>query len=147
MILIREFSPTDIASVREVAKYSLGESYPPSLYLTIHNLWPSGFLVAREDGKVVAFLAAIVSGPRAARVLMLAVLPQHRRRSFGRLLMREFYSRCIAKSLDSVTLEVRKSNRNAIAFYGREGFTRIGELNNFYSNGEDAYQLMKTLQT
>ncbi|MGQ9587873.1 MAG: GNAT family N-acetyltransferase [Thermoplasmata archaeon] len=147
MIITRLFSPTDIPSVTRVAKESLGEVYPPSLYLTVHSLWREGFIVLLEDGKIVGFVAAVESGPKIARVLMLAVLPEHRKRSFGKRLMNDLYAACLTKGLDTVVLEVRKSNRDAMVFYERQGFSVYGEIKNFYSNGEDAFKMMKVLQS
>jgi ribosomal-protein-alanine N-acetyltransferase len=147
MILVRPFSPTDIPSVIEIVRRSLGETYPPSLYLTVHNLWREGFLVMQLDGAVVAFVAAVPSGERVARILMLGVLPEKRRMGYGQRLVGELCSNCIAKGYDTVILEVRKSNREAIGFYERLGFALTGEIANFYSNGEDAYKMAKTLQS
>lgn len=145
MLRIRPFSPTDISAVSRVVKYSLGEKYPPSLYLTVYNLWPEGFLIAELDDEVLGFVAAVESGANSARVLMLAVMPQHRRKAVGRRLMDALYENCIARGYTTVHLEVRKSNRSAISFYERQGFSVFGEYDNFYSNGEGAYRMMKTL--
>ena len=147
MILTRPFSPSDIPSILAIVKESLGESYPPSLYLTVSNLWREGFLVLVDDGRIVGFVAAVPSGTKVSRVLMLAVLPQVRRRANGQRLMRDLYTNCLAKGFDTVILEVRKSNESAIAFYERQGFTIYGEIKDFYSNGEDAYKMMKVLET
>jgi len=135
MILIRPFSPTDIPSVMKIVERSLGESYPPSLYLTVHNLWREGFLVIAEDGAIVGFVAAVPSGDRMARVLMLAVVPEKRKRSYGQRLMMELYSSCAARGYDTIILEVRKSNKEALAFYEQQGFSVSGEIRAFYSNG------------
>jgi len=147
MLLIRRFSPTDIPQITSVVKRSLGENYPPSLYLTIYNLWQDGFMVAQDDGRIVAFIAAVLSGEKAARVLMLAVHPDHRHRSLGQRLMNELYANSKGRGLDTIVLEVRKSNKNAIGFYQRQGFEIFGEIGNFYSNGEDAFKMMKVLQS
>jgi len=147
MILIRAFSPTDIPSVMKIVSESLGETYPPSLYLTIHNLWRDGFLVLLEDDHIVGFVAAVPAGGKVARVLMLAVSPIYRRRTLGLKLMSELSSNCILRDIDTIILEVRKSNREAISFYERQGFSVYGEIKEFYSNGEDAYKMMKVLQT
>ncbi|MCU0852791.1 MAG: GNAT family N-acetyltransferase [Thermoplasmata archaeon] len=147
MITIRAFSPTDIPHVMDIVKRSLGETYPPSLYLTIHNLWPEGFLVAIEDGRIEGFVATVPSGQKVARVLMLAVLPEVRGKSLGRNLMEQLYASCSMKGYDTVILEVRKSNGDAMAFYEFQGFSVTGEIGNFYSNGEDAYKMMKVLRS
>jgi ribosomal-protein-alanine N-acetyltransferase len=147
MIVTRPFSPTDIKFITKIVKRSLGEMYPPSLYLTVHNLWREGFLVIQDDGEISGFVAAVPSGPKVARVLMLAVLPEKRKRSLGQRLMSDLYSNCLEKGFDTVILEVRKSNKDAVAFYERLGFSLNGEIKEFYTNGEDAYKMMKILQT
>ena len=146
MMLVRPFSPTDVPWILEIVRTSLGETYPPSLYLTIHNLWREGFLVLQVDGVIVAFVATVPAGEKVARVLMLAVMPSKRRMGYGHRLMGELYATSIARGYDTIILEVRKSNREAIGFYERQGFALAGEINNFYSNGEDAYKMSKTLQ-
>jgi len=147
MITIRAFSPTDMPHIMDIVKRSLGETYPPSLYLTVHNLWPEGFLVASEDGNIAGFIATVPSGQKVARVLMLAVLPEVRGKSLGRNLMEQLYATCGMKGYDTVVLEVRKSNKEAITFYELQGFSVCGEIGNFYSNGEDAYKMMKVLRS
>jgi ribosomal protein S18 acetylase RimI-like enzyme len=147
MILVRPFSPTDMPSIMEIVRRSLGETYQPSLYLTVHNLWREGFLVLQADGVVSAFVAAVPSGERVARILMLGVLPERRQMGYAQRLMGELYSNSLARGYDTVILEVRKSNKEAIGFYERQGFALIGEIGNFYSNGEDAFKMSKTLQS
>lgn len=144
-MLIRKFVPGDIPAVSKVVERSLGEYYQPSLYMTVHNIWPEGFLVLEDEQQIIAFVASVVSGPKAARVLMLAVVPEHRGRSGGSMLMDALYSSCIARGLDTVVLEVRKSNGKAKAFYERQGFKVCGEIKCFYTNGEDAYKMSRSL--
>lgn len=144
-MLVREFVPGDIQAVSRVVEKSLGERYEPSLYMTIHNLWHEGFLVLEDDGAIVGFVAAVVSAPKAARILMLAVVPEIRGRSGGSMLMDALYASCIARDLDRVVLEVRKSNARARAFYERHGFSISGEVKCFYTNGEDADKMSKSL--
>jgi len=147
MVVIRTFSPTDIPSVMNVVERSLGESYPPSLYLTVHNLWREGFLVVQEEGKIVGFVATVPSGTKVARILMLAVLPEWRNKSLGQMLVEALYAICLEKGMGTIILEVRKSNKEAISFYERLGFSLCGDIKAFYSNGEDAFKMMRVLQT
>jgi len=144
---IRQFVPGDIQAIARIVKSSLGETYPPSLYLTVHNLWPQGFLVVQDGRIVVGFVAAVISGSKVARVLMLAVSPEHRRKSIGQMLMQAIHEACAMAGIDTVALEVRKSNASALQFYRRQGYELEGEIKNFYSNGEDAYKLVKVLQS
>lgn len=146
-MMVREFSPADMQAVMRIVKSSLGETYPPSLYLTIHNIWPEGFLVLEADGRVAAFVAAVESEKQVVRVLMLAVVPERRGQSLGSLLMSELHARCIAAGVHTVKLEVRKSNKSALSFYERLGYSVFGEMQNFYLNGEGAYLMSRTLES
>ena len=146
-MLIRRFSPSDVNPIMHIVKKSLGETYPPSLYLTLHNLWSDGFLVLEDARKILGFVAAVESEKGVARILMLAVSPEHRRRTLGSALMNELYSKCREAGLNMIRLEVRKSNSAALYFYEAHGFSVSGELSNFYLNGEDAYQMTKVLQS
>ena len=147
MILTRQFAPSDMPHVIRIVEQSLGENYPPSLYLTIHSLWSDGFIVLQDEGKIVGFVAAVPSGSKVARVLMLAVLPKFRKKSYGKILMESIYRNSASKGMDSVILEVRKSNKEAISFYERQGFSVCGEIKKFYSNGEDAFKMIKDLRS
>lgn len=144
-MLVRRFVPADIQAVSRVVQRSLGENYTPSLYMTVHNLWPEGFLVLEDEAGVIGFVASVVAGPGTARVLMLAVEPEHRDMSGGSMLMDALYSSCIARGLDTIVLEVRKSNPRAKAFYVRHGFKVTGEMKRFYTNGEDADTMSRQL--
>ena len=95
----------------------------------------------------MGFVAAVPSGDKIARVLMLAVVPEKRKRSYGQRLMIELYSSCAARGYDTIILEVRKSNKEALAFYEQQGFSVSGEIQAFYSNGEDAFKMEKVLQS
>ncbi len=144
-MLIRKFVPGDIPAVSKVVERSLGENYAPSLYMTVYNLWPDGLLVLESESGIIGLVASVISGPKVARVLMLAVDPDHRGRSGGSMLMDALYSSCIARGLDTIILEVRKSNARARLFYERQGFKVTGEIKCFYTNGEDADKMSRSL--
>ncbi|UCE80985.1 MAG: GNAT family N-acetyltransferase [Methanobacteriota archaeon] len=131
----------------EIVKTSLSETYPPSLYLTLHNIWGDGFMVVEDGGRIVAFVAAVESERHIARVLMLAVLREYRGRSLGSMLMKELYTRCVSNGIHTVKLEVRKSNKVAMTFYEGQGFSVTGELKNFYIDGEGAFVMTKILES
>lgn len=54
---------------------------------------------------------------------------------------------CIAKkeNVNTVDLEVRKSNKIALSLYRKEQFKIIGERRKFYSDGEDAIIMRKSI--
>jgi ribosomal-protein-alanine N-acetyltransferase len=70
-------------------------------------------------------------------LMNIAVAPEHRRRGIATELMEELFGRAGPGS--RFTLEVRASNRAAIAMYERFGFRPAGHRRRYYhDNGEDA---------
>ncbi len=98
-------------------------------------------MVVREEGVIVGFIAGVVTAPKQARVLMLAVREAHRSRGIGTALMAEFTDRCLDRGLKSIELEVRVSNEGAIRFYRRLGYSIRYLLPRFYTDKEDGYKM------
>ena len=145
MVRTRPFAPPDLAAVAAIVKDALRENYPTSLYLDIHRWWRDGFLVAEDGGAVVGFLAAVVSAPQLARILMLAVYTPWRRHGVGSALMNAFLRECALRGMGAIELEVRKSNGPAIEFYTRYGFATANLLPRFYTDGEDGFKMRRHL--
>lgn len=101
----------------------------------------SVFLVAEEDGKIVGYIGSYYCHPEGY-ITNVAVAPEMRRRGVGRALIEELVSRGEKLSLSFWTLEVRESNEGAIALYSSLGFEKVGRRSRFYSNPEEAAELM-----
>lgn len=81
-------------------------------------------------------------------VLNLCVRPREQGQGFGRLVLRELLHHACRQRADTAFLEVRPSNRRAVALYRSEGFCEMGIRKNYYParNGrEDALVFAKAL--
>ena len=68
-----------------------------------------------------------------------AVFPGFRRNGVGKALVEFLANEMKAENAEFVTLEVRRSNQNAIFLYEKCGFQKVGERRNFYEKPiEDA---------
>lgn len=144
--LLREFRTRDIPEIVVIVSEALHERYDSSLYQSLSQQWPEGFLVAADESdRPVGFLLGVNQVEGEARVLMFAVEREHRRLGVGHRLMTDFFERCRAKGLQRVTLEVRISNATAIRFYSRFGFSVNDLLRGYYSDGENGYQMGREL--
>ena len=143
MYLVRNFKPSDLDEVMEIADESLTERYFPQLFMDIYEAWPRGFLVA-EFHKILGFIAGSKIA-NEARILMLAVRKEYRRRGIGSALLKKFMAVCKSEGLVSIRLEVRTSNIDAIEFYKRFGFHIISFIPNYYTNGDAAYVMWRMI--
>jgi ribosomal-protein-alanine N-acetyltransferase len=97
--------------------------------------------VAREDGcGVVAFVIAWHVAEEL-HVLNVATRVDRRRRGIARALMAEVMKYARKERIDHVLLEVRRSNRAAIALYKAEGFFAMGVRTRYYPDDEDALEM------
>lgn len=86
-----------------------------------------------ENKAVGYFLAAAAYDE--GELYRIAVLPQYRGQGKGSALMNMFISRC-SREAERIFLEVRASNKAAIALYEKFGFIRIGTRKNYYGDDD-----------
>jgi ribosomal protein S18 acetylase RimI-like enzyme len=82
---------------------------------------PDLFLVGVLDGRVVASVMAGYEGHRGW-INYLAVLPEHQRKGFGRVMMAEAERRLCDAGCPKINLQVRSTNTAVIEFYRRLGY-------------------------
>jgi ribosomal protein S18 acetylase RimI-like enzyme len=100
-------------------------------------------LKATLDGEMIGFIAADIRRlQNAAWIATLGVIPTYRRQGIGSILLSSCEA-CI--SVPRVRLSVRASNQPAQRLYSRFGYVRHDVWRRYYSDGEDALVLEKTL--
>lgn len=68
----------------------------------------------------------------------IAVKKEHRGKGFGKMLMNALIEEAKKQNIKAMTLEVRVTNKSAIALYKKLGFKESGIRKNYYSDKEDA---------
>jgi len=96
-----------------------------------------GFVV----GRIIT--AAHADYGHDADIYNIAVTKFEQRRGFGQLLFEAFRAKCTRGEVGNIWLEVRESNAAAIAFYERNGFSRVQTRNHFYENPREHALLMR----
>ena len=145
MITLRNFNPSDLSEVMLMVTENFNEDYHPGFYLSMHSLWPTGFIVARRDYEIIGFLLGSLGENDEAKILIMVVKEGDRFQGAGTALLQEFITRCSMIGLRRLSLELRVSNLAAFKFYTRFGFQRVTVIEKFYLDGEDAFQLVKWL--
>jgi [ribosomal protein S18]-alanine N-acetyltransferase len=80
-----------------------------------------------------------------AHIILMAVHPDYRRRGLGAAMLLTLLEKAQRRGMKYATLEVRASNKAAIALYTKLGFTSVGKRPNYYEdNGEDALVLWRS---
>jgi len=144
---IRPMTEKDCAKVAEIEAVSF--SMPWSLQSFTETVSDSKyhFLVAEEQGEILGY-CGFYSVVDEAEIPNVCVSPSARRRGIGRKLMEELICLATGLEIETMYLEVRKSNLPAQKLYQSLGFEEIGLRKNFYEQPrEDAVLMCKKLQT
>ena len=103
----------------------------------------AALFVAELDGRLAGYIG-LWDLVGEGHVSTLAVDQALRQRGIGQALLRHGIGALAQRGLESVTLEVRASNKAAQALYRKWGFEEVGRRRGYYrDNGEDA--LLMTL--
>jgi [ribosomal protein S18]-alanine N-acetyltransferase len=133
---IRRLAYSDLPAVISIERRSFPAPWSLAMFV-LELSKPSGIcLAATEDGELLGYLVCS-RYDRVWHLMNVAVAPDRRRRGVA--------SRLIARLIEEgggqlpFTLEVRVSNREAIAMYEGLGFRSAGVRPRYYQdNGEDA---------
>jgi ribosomal-protein-alanine acetyltransferase len=143
--VVRRFEPRDALAVEGILRKS-PEAAAWSLK-SIEQLNQRGELawVIETDGAVRGFLVSrTVVGE--AEVLNLSVDPGKRRAGNASALLQRAVADFRGLRVTKIFLEVRESNRAAIAFYAKHGFVKTGQRPAYYRDpDEDAVLMMREL--
>lgn len=96
---------------------------------------------ALEDCRLGFCVASLL--PPVAELETVVVLPAARRRGIGRWLMVALGAGLKRNGVTEVILEVRASNRTALALYGSLGFQEIGRRVRYYADPTEDAILMR----
>ena len=106
--------------------------------------------VGEREGRIVVF-GVMMRAPGEAQILNLSVVPDARRQGLGRALLERFIDDAMRAGAEQVFLEVRISNRPAIALYESAAFKAVGRRTNYYpaargQPAEDALVMRRRLR-
>jgi ribosomal-protein-alanine N-acetyltransferase len=116
-----------------------------SFHEALTSAWTFGLVAETNRGMAGYMIGREVAG--TGEVLNLAVAPEFRRRGIAGALLEAGVAAFRRRKVDEVFLEVRESNRSALALYLSRGFQAVGQRASYYRNPrEDALVLRLALQ-
>lgn len=101
-----------------------------------------------ESNETIGFVVGRIIGGVSetdfeAEIYNIAVTKGEHGNGRGQILFDAFSAACRERQSANIWLEVRESNRKAIAFYERNGFSPVQTRNHFYENPREHAILMK----
>ena len=142
-INIRTVLKKDLVKVYEIEKQSFKDFYPLTFIDALYNWNPKTFLIAERVGEVLGYVIATTQTD-IGHIVSIAVVPFERRKGIGRSLIITLLNVLKDLEMNSVRLEVRRSNIAAQRFYEALGFKYAHTANEYYGD-ESAFIYLKFL--
>ena len=126
-------SATAFAIVAEITspKFKTAES----------SLYPE----AGSSSSIVGFIVAEANRKGIGHIITIDVLPEGRHSGIGFALLAAAEERLRRTQCERVRLEAAVDNAVALSFYNRHGYAVVKTIRGYYSDGGDAYALVKDL--
>lgn len=105
------------------------------------------FQVLKDDHLIIGYYIASFAADEC-ELLNITVKKNFQRQGFGTAIINHLIKNCLKRKTLNLFLEVRKSNKNAILLYEKEGFNEVGIRPNYYKalkGKEDAVLMAKSL--
>lgn len=147
---IRQMTHDDAAQVSDIERRSYDFPWSHGVF---RDCLFAGYecIVIERRGSVTGYsILSVAAGE--AHILNLCIDPNFRKRGFGERLLNAIMARAVDVEVREVFLEVRPSNKAALALYQKKGFSYIADRPAYYqskgaeSGREDAAVLSKVLK-
>ncbi len=139
-MIIRKMVLADLPAVIAIEKESFLTPWSYMVFIKEikTNSFAYYFTAETEKETIVGYIGTWVIFDEI-HITNIAVHPRYRRQGIGKKLLEIVYRLAKLFATKQITLEVRRSNRNARKLYEREGFVEVGTRPGYYwENNEDA---------
>ena len=144
-MIIDKFSELDLDGLMLFLDDNITENYEKGVFLTIMKRWPEGFLVVRDDNRIVGVACGAIQPNSKLRILIIALEKYLRGKGLGKKLLNMMIEKSLMHGVKKVTLEVRKDSK-AIFFYRKLNFSSVDVLPCYYQDGCDGIVMEKQIQ-
>ncbi len=141
---LRPASAGDVAAINAIERGAFPCPWPEYAFHRELENDLSVLKVLTVGGAVVGYYDLWVCADEA-HLLNVAVAGRERRRGYGTMLMEDVITEAKRSGCVRVVLEVRPGNEPAIKIYQKLGFEKVTRRLRYYSDGEDADVMVKSL--
>ena len=123
-----------------------GENYTKHTFAYLFNA-PNAlsYRAVIPSDETVGFVFVMMNDNGSGHLTTIGVAPEHRRRRVGEMLLDHAENALKKRDATTVVLEVRVSNTGAQEMYQTSGYTIVQRIEDYYTNREACYLMMKSL--
>lgn len=144
-VVVRDYTNRDFREILEIDKEAFSPRNP-AYDVYVYITYGSDLLVADIGSKIAGYIATMDIDEVTSKIIAFAVRKEFRRMGIGKMLLRNAIDRIVGRGKRKIMLEVRVSNIPAQQLYKKFGFVIADVLPSYYSDGEDAYLMVRTIR-
>ena len=144
-VVVRDYTNRDFREILEIDKEAFSPRNP-AYDVYVYITYGSDLLVADIGSKIAGYIATMDIDEVTSKIIAFAVRKEFRRMGIGKMLLRNAIDRIVGRGKRKIMLEVRVSNIPAQQLYNKFGFVIADVLPSYYSDGADAYLLVRTIR-
>lgn len=141
MIVYREMRPADVPFISRLEEETFSMPWSAASFLRMIEKEDTAYFVAEEEGRLLGGCGLLLIAGEG-NITNVVVAPEARRRGVGTGLLTFLMEAGDRAGLSAYTLEVRVSNKAAIALYEKLGFVSEGIRPRFYEKPEEDALIM-----
>lgn len=142
-MIIREMTSSDIESVKAIEDVLYKSPWTSTMFLNeINNNKFAHLFVLENDEEIIGYSGVWIIAD-SATITKVTVARKHQGKGYANKLMIDLVERAIEAKCAYISLEVRVSNRRAYELYKKFGFEQVAIRKKYYTDGEDAYAMVK----
>ena len=143
--MIELLKEEDLEQVLEIESESFANPWSKKNFLSeIANNDLSEIYVDVVDGKVVAY-GDLWYMFENCDLTKIAVRKSERNKGYGRKMMKHLIAAARRRGCEFMHLEVNVNNKEALGLYESDGFEVVRTRKRYYENGDDAYDMIRSL--
>lgn len=144
--MIRKVRIDDIDQILQIEQDNFDNPWNEGQFLyEIKDNPYSSIYVVEQNGEIMAFYDLWLIFDRA-ELANIAVKKQYQKQGFGLMMMKHLEQQAMDNGCETISLEVRVNNQQAINLYNKCGFTTINIRKDYYETKDghvDGYLMMK----
>lgn len=148
LVNIRLMKEEDLKEVLLIEKESFSDAWTRKHYLYELNDNPFSVLYVIENKEEIIGYIAFMITFHVGQLSKIAINKKYRHQNYATLLMEKMIEHLLKihnEVVETISLEVRASNYQAIKFYEKHNFEIILRKERYYQDGEDAYYMLRRL--
>jgi [ribosomal protein S18]-alanine N-acetyltransferase len=142
-MLIRQMTSDDIEKVKQIEDTQYKSPWTSMMFLNEITSNKFAHLFVLEDKDEIIGYSGVWIVSDSATVTKVTISKERQGKGLSNLLMKDLIQRVIDANCAYISLEVRVSNKKAVQLYKKYGFEQVGVRKKYYTDGEDAFAMVK----